>query len=497
MIIRGILDRSLGNIICIRGFARLSDLEKISKPNDLYQRDLIIEHKNEIKKYLKKREYLFFPEVILSYTVNNEIDNIDLKADYEEIINFNSAKSKSLKFSNFVRKYSGENDSRSVDRVNLITIDIDDSYIVENKLFNRIDGNHRLSAAKDLDSYDSNLSTPFCIILLRNDETDIKFESIIFHDINSKGRHLTSEENLKAILDGDLFSEKEILEKFSWSYVKAKELIRRIDFDYLNALKNSFINVHDRTKLHQRTVAVLLLEFLKKRKVIQKNVSIDKLIGKLNFVNSLYSESIELSLSNDPGLLTAFLYYCFKDDNENNHQVLAFKNWVLKNKINNINNIDTESIVDVFDKILEHQIKIFMAMPYYSDPEVDAYNKILQRSIDSIKSHNKHLNLTMFPIMREEGASMDIVMNLLNNIKNCQIFIADISINNENVFFEYGYAKGMDKQIIVVKKADDATKMPFDIEHNLRFKFDSHTQLEELLIERIKQIIIQMGYIIN
>ena len=59
MILRGILDRSLGSIVCIRGFAQMRDLDIISKPNDNYQREIIPNHNKDIKDYLNKKEYLF------------------------------------------------------------------------------------------------------------------------------------------------------------------------------------------------------------------------------------------------------------------------------------------------------------------------------------------------------------------------------------------------------------------------------------------------------
>jgi hypothetical protein len=83
------------------------------------------------------------------------------------------------------------------------------------------------------------LATPFCLILLSGEVEDEKFESVIFHNINSKGEHLTSEENLKALLNDDYFSDEEVTQNFSWSYVKARQLVKRLEFDYLQGIKNS------------------------------------------------------------------------------------------------------------------------------------------------------------------------------------------------------------------------------------------------------------------
>lgn len=60
MILRGVLDRSLGNMLCIRGFARMDDLAKTSRADKNYQLDLIHDHKQEVLDFLRKKETLLF-----------------------------------------------------------------------------------------------------------------------------------------------------------------------------------------------------------------------------------------------------------------------------------------------------------------------------------------------------------------------------------------------------------------------------------------------------
>ena len=88
MILRGVLDRSLGNMVCIRGFAKLGDLAQVSEADENYQRELIEEHEQEVLGFLRKRDTLFFPEVILSYAVDElplVLDNLKLKDENIEI----------------------------------------------------------------------------------------------------------------------------------------------------------------------------------------------------------------------------------------------------------------------------------------------------------------------------------------------------------------------------------------------------------------------------
>src|SRR5437763_17164177 len=65
MKLKGILDFSLGNFLCLRGFAPLGVLQDISEaPNDI-QRVPKDERLREVSNYLRKGELVFFQEIIL------------------------------------------------------------------------------------------------------------------------------------------------------------------------------------------------------------------------------------------------------------------------------------------------------------------------------------------------------------------------------------------------------------------------------------------------
>src|SRR5688572_10081003 len=70
MILRGLMDQSLGGFVCIRGYTALGDLARVSHPDLDYQRDLIKTHRDTIIRFLRNRQNLFFPEVILSCLLN-------------------------------------------------------------------------------------------------------------------------------------------------------------------------------------------------------------------------------------------------------------------------------------------------------------------------------------------------------------------------------------------------------------------------------------------
>jgi nucleoside 2-deoxyribosyltransferase len=368
--------------------------------------------------------------------------------------------------------------------VRIVTLEIDD--LQGMGLFHRIDGNHRLSASESVDSDKVNIQAPFCLILLNENDAGAKQQSIIFHNINSKGLALTSEENLKAILDNNKFSDEELTRDFGWTYLTAKKLVPEIDKDYLSALNHVFGS-------RLRSVLLQGLEFLASHGLLSETASINSIKQKLTVVNNVFKQEPRLQACPEIGLLVAFLYYAFKEGNE---LVLtsAFKSWVLRNHIDEIKDIDAASIVDVFNRVHASQIKIFMAMPYYSDEGVDAYNRALSSAVSTITLENPHLNLMNHPIMRTRSPTHDIIADILNKIQSSDVFIADITNNNANVLYEYGYARGQNKHCILLKKRTADQVVKSDYANDLRFEFDGDYDLESNLKTQIEHVLKAQGF---
>jgi len=487
MILRGILERSLGGFICIRGYAKLSELAKLSKPNDQYQRNLVEKHRQDLEDYLNKREYVFFPEVTLSYTLNSEQDNISLSTS-NELLSLSEVKGKTLSIKQFNKSYASKSDKRDKDLIRIVTVEVIDTF--GDGLFQRIDGNHRLSAAEKLDAAISDIQTPYCLILLGDNDAEAKQQSVIFHNINSKGLALTSEENLKAILENNRFSDDEIKRIFGWTYLDAKKLASEIDHDYLSALSHIF----DGNKLN---VLINFLSFLNEYKLITENTAAKTVKQKLTAVNAIYKQEPKLHACHEIGLLVAFLYFAFRDKKNEITLMAAFKNWVLRNHIHEIKDIDASSIVDVFNKVHESQVWIFMAMPYYSDSEVTHFNKALENSVTAITQANPQLNLLHHPIMRTHSPAHDIIADILNKIQTCDIFIADITDNNPNVLYEYSYARGQNKACVLLRKTSNEQVVKSDYANDLRFEFAGNFDLQNKLQAEIEHVLKAQGFEVN
>ncbi|MFT4757829.1 MAG: hypothetical protein ACI91R_002489 [Vicingaceae bacterium] len=476
MIIKGILDSSLNGQLCIRGFAPIKELARISKPDNTYQRDLLSDQKDEIKEFLDKEEYLFFPEVILSYKVKHKLDDkkepnsplskiqiqkTTKKANYKSVVDGTKITVSNLTLS------PNEPSTFSVkDYVTIIELTLDNAKMNsaisnDEHPFHRIDGNHRLSAASTTEtSKVDSMVVPFCILLgedfyndgIKDEEnpTTIRFDKsvkVFFHNINTKTIPLKSEENLKVILDDKVnFKDDELERIFRLGAVLTRELLDLVKPAYFTGLNHIIGNRY-------RTYFTQVFNKLEGKEIDRKEI-VDKVFESLKAIDQLYTENQILKGNNSFGLLTAFLYYHIIDKSG---KYIFFKEWVMNNHIFEIEEIKATSIIKIFDKIASTEIKVFVAMPYFEGDSdiVEEYNRVYKDSIDKIAVKYK-IKISLYPIMQNKGESQDQIQDIINKIQNCGLFIADVSDNNANVLYEMGWARAVKKPTIIVREESSA-----------------------------------------
>jgi len=200
-VIIGLVEKCYDGVLVIRGYATSKLLIKHSKIYPAYQRDKAPEHVTEIKKYIEAKDTVFMPEIILSYDYRNLCP--DEPKDFFEIFNGHPLVRDNLNgmvFRNLKHR-------SSEDKIFKIELPIEE----EKKPFSRIDGNHRLEAMAEIDE---ELKVPYCIVLFcsqsgREDDPEIqKREMSIFHNINAKGKILSTEEQYKGLFN--IFSNEEL-----------------------------------------------------------------------------------------------------------------------------------------------------------------------------------------------------------------------------------------------------------------------------------------------
>jgi len=500
MILRGILDNSLNGQLCLRGFAPIKELARISKADYTYQRDPI--ERDDILDFLEKETYLFFPEIILSYKIKYSFEK--LQSTVPPLIKIQEGKSFKSNIDKTQIKikkvsYKQISDLTGKNNISIAELIFDDDELKmliqkSEQPLHRIDGNHRLRAAEQLDTSKVNrMSTPFCLLLgeefysnnnvVDNSATEEfdKSVKVFFHNINTKTIPLKSEENLKVLIDDDkCFSDEELEKIFNGIYpIKTRELIKKVN-------PVIFTNIQHILGTSYRTYYNDIFRRLLNEKKENPDIIVNKVFESLKELDQLYKDK-QLKDNNSIGLLTAFLYYCIE---ENKLKFERFKDWIFRNHIFDIEEIKADSIIEIFDMISEQEIKIFVAMPYYTSEVIHEYNIIYSGVTKEIQS-KYGINISLFPIMESHGETQDQIQDIINKIKQCDIFIADISGNNANVLYETGWARALDRHVILVR--EETSEPPkSDYANDTYHKYSNNARnvtLKKIAMENIEEVL--------
>lgn len=468
MILKGILGNSLNGQLCLRGFAIIKDLARVSKADYTYQRNPI--DRSDISDFLEKQSYLFFPEIILGYKL---IPIKPSETPLQLIQEGKKARTTNGTFS--VKKIANESEK-------FVTIEIDETK--DPKPFSRIDGNHRLLAAEKSENPKvANMTAPFCLLLGPNTIDFDKATKVFFYNINTKTIPLTSEENLKVLIDDEKnFPNDELQDIFGGEYpIKTRELIQQ-------AKPDIFSNIQHILRENYRTYYNGIFKYLLDNDENPDNV-VEKVLNSLQAVNTLYGSEPKLKSNESIGILTAFLYYHVKDESA---KFELFKNWILNNQIFKVEEISADSIIKIFDEIVSSEIKVFVAMPYWNGAAsiVRDYNTIYENSVNKIREEYK-LNISVYPIMENKGSTKDLIQDIINKIKNCKIFIADTTDNNPNVMYETGWARALNKEVLLFRKKG-SVKPKSDYQNDSYYEYDDNARavsLGELIYEHLTAVL--------
>lgn len=455
MVLRGVLERAFGNILCLRGFARLGELAAVSKADDNYQRPIVDEHKEDVVAFLNGGQYTFFPELILGASLANlglapeEIDSFYRVPDTGEA--FKYSRIYGISISTFVKKYSNAEFSRHI-MASIYNLE----RISFQKPFSRIDGNHRLEAVEMAEDRVKSYNAPFCLAFFRNDDECRKFGAVFFHNINYRARPIPEEQNLRVIFDAkddagnDVFDDDclKTEKSFGRAYYDARRFLRTTDLSIVS-------NVSRMAESFLRTLFLRLFELLNEKRNEGDLVDIVK--------KALPRAECALSKFDlerfDLGVAVALIYFAVHDSGRH---VETFVNWIAKNELQFLENkdVDPHWLISVFERTHRRgPYKVFVAMPYISNPHVNDFNKLFKEVLSELsdsKRNSDGMTYELIPIMRFRGAAQRIDRRLIEKIKECDIFIADITGNNENVIFEVGLAEGNGKQMLLIRSNDDS-----------------------------------------
>jgi len=425
------------SIPVIRGYCSSKSLIKLSKPHPAYQRQADDYHVAEIKEFLDGTSYKFMPEIILSYDysgmfVNNQAWN---EAGYLSPFDYLSD-DKAAGIAKVWDYYKGIEFQRlktdAINKTIRMKISTTNPLFIPSQVFNRIDGNHRLQAL-ELESDDYII--PFCIILLSSNAAHEllereKIEMEIFHNINSKVKPLTPIEQYKGLFK--LFTVSELLQ-----YGKEFSLTKAYLEKYYSM---RFTNI--KPFLYELEEIVLFcIKYLLNRKIAVTEDDIADVFSKLEY--TYFADFSIIRNCKSRYAIVPYVYYCIEGGKQKNAKLSAYNAWFIKNRLYNVKDFDPASMIEIFNSIYEiRQKQIFVAMPFKD--ELDFVYKAICDTVDRINTENGLELLKPVRIDKQiVGFSYDIVKEIMANIKNAGLLIADLTYQNANVYYEAGYAIGL------------------------------------------------------
>ena len=483
MKLTGIVESVFTGRYVFRGYATLSNLAKISKPNGKYQRETDQKRIDEIIAFLKDNPYSFFTELLLGLqfkdtraltSLQQETlpGGLELTEDHIRITKNKFTFNTPL----------GENPTQKV-----VTLDFLEGFT----MLSRMDGNHRLCAFDKIlsmaDSPEKNnllqkigsTIVPFSILLQQEAEDSLKYEAAIFYLINSKSRPLTEEDNLKTLFNHKHFSASELKVVFGMQNPQfTQDLIEYIKVDTFETLK---------PVLEKQCYSTLYLLSELFREGGHDDIPISKVISGLQDVENLYQENADLRSCRNIELICAFVYYyCVSRS-----AYRLFCRWVMANRLYQMDELRAKTILLLFDNISKQEIKVFVAMPYYGKDEVRTFNKIFKETIEKIRRKYNVEGLQMFgEIMTYEGETINIVEDVFKRIENCQICFCDITGNNPNVTYEMGWARALKKHVVILKEESaESPKSDYLLDNYATYKNTALVTLEDAIENNIKAIL--------
>lgn len=482
--IYGHLEYCFGGLPVIRGYCDAKTILSHSQAHPAYQRTPNDNHVKEIEDYITSTSLKFMPEIVLAYDFSGLLNSNNI---VDPIYTYYNSK-KSIILTDELTKVSFQFLKSGPPSIHTLKIELPDSC----NIFRRIDGNHRLLAFEESNKKETIVS--YCIVMLCSSSNDQiaqreKDEMEIFHNINSKAKPLTKIEQYRGLFR---YFESYELSKYGDEFSITKNyLIRYNDITYNNI--SFFMNDKEETVL---SCVKFLLE---KSQEINEN-DIADIFSKLE--HTYFCDYGIIRHCRSKQAIIPYVYYCMTGGKQKNAKLDAYNTWFIKNKLYNVVDFDPKSMIEIFDSIYEIRKKqIFVAMPFQED-----LNFVFDTICRAVQKINHEYGTELEKPVRIDkqitGFSYDIVEELLEQIKNAGLLIADLTNQNANVYYEAGYAQGLLKakvgnttEILYLLSNPEKPDEPFnaakfDIQHYKMIPYknvgNGVAELEKDLIKELK-----------
>jgi hypothetical protein len=466
----GLLQKNvLGTFDVIRGFADLRDLAEVSVAMPYegsglgggtgYQRDLVETHVEGIRRFLDKGRYRFLPEIVLSLRSKGEDDPIV----------------------SVRKRRASQRDALYSVRVNLKALRDGTTSPIR-----RIDGNHRLEAARRLAeewtrsaTFEGFATASFCFVILSSDrpEDDDLAEAMLFNLVNSKALPIVSEHSLSVLMRdegaaGERFDEDPEVYLTHW----IRDRIRSWPIGFYEAMGTTPL-----TRLHTTARVLLRPGGITNASLTQMDEEVRALF------DPLYELAVRLRDKHEAFVLSsAFLPVAVEvyarhtlvnepGANSNQARCLRAERWLRGfagwfDRIGGANlplPADPSLLWAVFKRDYERRARsVFIAMSFRDDQTLKDVGLAIKEAIEQFNTD--HPNAPLFPVRVDEqrGLSYEIPACVFQDIDESQLVIADLTDERPNVYCEVGYAKSRGIPFILTfHKESSPSGPPWDRVH--------------------------------
>lgn len=482
----------LGTFKIIRGFAELSDLVAVSKAmlyegsesghGTGYQRKLNEEHVEDIKRFLSRGRHRFFPEIVLSLRSNGKDDPIV----------------------SYFKKHTAPSNLAYKVSVNLNALQEDGFTRIH-----RIDGNHRLEAAKRLideekpgSSFKDFHKAPFCFVVLDSDrpQDDELSEAMLFNLINSKALSIASEHSLSVLMQDDSAAAERFIEDpqvYLTRWIKDK--VSRWPRGFYQAMGDTPLS-----RLHSAAGVLLRPNGIAKTSATEMESDAEKIFGPLYELAVLLREEHEKfvhSFAYLPVAAEVYIHHTTIDggevDNTEPERIRRALTWLraFAQWFDRVSGADLPVPADpcvlwtVFKRDYDKRAgQIFIAMSFRESVTLDGVKKAFEEAIDQF--NKTHSNSPLFPmrIDNQHGESYEIPSRVFGEIAGSRLVIADLTDERPNVYCEIGYAKALGIPFILTfhkNGTSSANKVHFDLVPYRYIEYDNPIDLRDKLRDEL------------
>ncbi len=435
----------LGIFKIIRGFADLRDLAEVSTAMRYqggengqgtgYQRQFDEQHVEDIKRFLSKGRYRFFPEIVLS---------LRSKGANDPVVPYG-------------KRRSSPNDKAYWVSVNLKALRVEGGSRIC-----RIDGNHCLEAAirlvkedKSFASIKSHREAPFCFVVLdsQRPEDDELAEAMLFNLINSKALPIASEHSLSVLMRDDGAAAERFVEDpqvylTRWIRDKVKDWPK----GFYTAMGDTPLS-----RLHSAAGVLLRPGGISKATQQDMETEAGHLFGPLYDLAVRLRDQHEKFVNSYAFLPVAAEVYArhskvnpAKGANAEAERLRRAERWLREfarwfdclGAADMPLPADPSILWTVFKCDFDKRAgKVFIAMSFSNDQALQEVGKAIDEALDRFNAHHPNSPLAPRRADRQKGASFEIPAWIFSEIDQSRLVIADLTDERPNVYCEVGYAK--------------------------------------------------------